>query len=134
MTEPEDQVPRRLAYEQAYPGATFLAPDANNSRWRMCYKGKPVNVRGHDYDLMALMDYLEEAGDPRAVGADPLTLRWRHVSRQVYAQIGDEPSDHDLYIGAVETSVLAGHVCAAHNGAVIGAVPIHPSDLTRRVH
>jgi hypothetical protein len=119
----EDQVPRKLAYEQANPGATILGPDRNNPRWRFCFEGRLLTVRGHDRDLGDLMDYLEEAEDPRVVGADPLVLRWRtgrHVSRHLYAQLGDQPANHDPYIGTVETAALATEACAAHNERLAG--------------
>lgn len=119
----EDQVPRKLAYEKAWPGIEFLPPDGNNHRWRVRYEGKLLNVRGHDLDLGDLMDEMEKAGDPRAVGADPVVLPWRtgrHVSRHMYAQLGDEPTNHDPYIGTVETSALAVEACSAHNDRLAG--------------
>lgn len=119
--EPEDQVPRKLAYEKGHPGVTILPPDQESLRWRASYEGRLLGVHGQT--LAELLDDLDEAGDPRAAGADPVKLRWRHgrhVRRHLYAQLGDGPSDHDPYIGTVETTALAVEACTAHNERLAG--------------
>lgn len=42
----------------------------------------------------------------------------RKVPRNIYAQLGAEPSDNDLDIGRMDTAALAEAVVAAHNLAV----------------
>jgi hypothetical protein len=113
---PEDQVPRKLAYEKDHPGVSILPPDPGDRRWRAVYDGTLLPVR--TLDLPELLDKLEEAGDPRAAGACPLTLPWRpgrQVNRHMYAQLGDGPDRQDPYVGTVETAELAAHICSVHN-------------------
>jgi hypothetical protein len=52
---------------------------------------------------------------------DPLTMPWRtgrKVGRTIYAHVGDEPSDHDLLIGLMDTPELADHAVKAHNAVL----------------
>lgn len=47
-----------------------------------------------------------------------LSRSWRQgrrVPRNVYAVIGDEPSDQDVDIGRMDSGHLASEVCEAHN-------------------
>jgi hypothetical protein len=49
----------------------------------------------------------------------PETLRWRvgrHLGRTVYAMHGDQPSDHDVFIGIFDTRALAETAVNDHNG------------------
>lgn len=51
------------------------------------------------------------------------SARWRigrSLGRSVYAQVGDDP-DGDVFVGMMETRLLAEQVCADHN-AIIGRV------------
>ncbi len=48
----------------------------------------------------------------------PEQLRWRvgrKLGRTVYAMHGDEPSDHDVFIGLFDTRALAETAVADHN-------------------
>jgi hypothetical protein len=45
-------------------------------------------------------------------------MRWRtgrKVGRTIYAQIGDEPGDHDPLIGVMDSKALAEAAVRAHN-------------------
>jgi hypothetical protein len=58
---------------------------------------------------------------PRSVLTDPLTMPWRTgqtVGRTIYAQIGDNPSDHDHLLGLMDTPQLADHAVKAHNAVL----------------
>jgi hypothetical protein len=53
--------------------------------------------------------------DPKAI---PTWLRWRtgrKVGRTIYAQLGAEPTDHDLLIGVMDTPALAREAVESHN-------------------
>jgi hypothetical protein len=54
--------------------------------------------------------------------ADPLTMPWRtgrKVGRTIYAQTGDEASDHDTLIGIMDTRKLAQAAVDAHNATLV---------------
>lgn len=66
----------------------------------------------------------------RAVGEDPkpITIRqiyvnptigtWRvgrKLGRTIYLQTGSQPSDHDIFLGMMDTSAIAEHIVDLHN-------------------
>jgi hypothetical protein len=53
----------------------------------------------------------------------PERRRWRvgrKVGRTIYAQLGDEPSDHDPLIGVMDSRRLAEEAVTAHNWKLAG--------------
>ena len=59
---PEDQVPRRLAWEQAHPGAPLTPPCRHEPRWTAELDGGTIEVKALELGL--LLDKLDrlEAG------------------------------------------------------------------------
>lgn len=48
-------------------------------------------------------------------------LKWRvgsKFARNIYAQLGDEPSKLDPYVGVVETQFIARHIVEMHNNTL----------------
>lgn len=57
---------------------------------------------------------------PEREGHDAGALLWRvgrRLRRTLYAMPGDQPADHDLFLGIMDTPGLAALVVAEHNTA-----------------
>lgn len=63
---------------------------------------------------------------PTVLVLDPQDALWRvgrKVGRTIYAQVEDEPSDHDALIGVMDTRDLAVAAVDAHNAALMQGRP-----------
>lgn len=78
-----------------------------------CYPRPELACKGCELPQLraiAVTVHAPRAGRPWRTG--------RKVGRTIYVQIGDEPSDHDLLIGVMDTPHLADAAVTAYNASV----------------